>query len=130
VFGFTAISPGNPLTVMLAARTLETDGSVPLVGWVEVDVEDGVVWPALLEDEVISEEVVDDVPWIGVLVCEVSVTNAIVAIARTITTATTITAVPIPLRRGVTQIHLSPRQFLINSFVRTTNGDLPSQAAS
>jgi len=115
---------------MLAARTLETDGSVPLVGWVEVDVEDGVVWPALLEDEVISEEVVDDVPWIGVLVCEVSVTNAIVAIARTMTTATTITAVPIPLRRGVTQIHLSPRQFLINSFVRTTNGDLPSQAAS
>jgi len=119
VFGFTAISPGNPLTVMLAARTLETDGSVPLVGWVEVDVEDGVVWPALLEDEVISEEVVDDVPWIGVLVCEVSVTNAIVAIARTMTTATTTTVIPIALRLGFKQTHPLLRRFVINSFVRT-----------
>ena len=60
MFGFTAISPGNPLIVTLAARTLEMDGSMPLVGWVEVDVEVGVVCPALLEDEVISEEVVDE----------------------------------------------------------------------
>jgi hypothetical protein len=60
VFGFTAISPGNPLIVTLAARTLEMDGSVPPVGWVEVDVEVVIVWPALLEDEDASEAVVDE----------------------------------------------------------------------
>jgi hypothetical protein len=36
------------------------DGSVPPVGWVEVDVEVVIVWPALLEDEDASEAVVDE----------------------------------------------------------------------
>jgi hypothetical protein len=65
VFGFTAISPGNPLIVTLAARTLEMDGSVPPVRWVEVDVEAVVVWPAVLEDEVVSEEVADELAEVG-----------------------------------------------------------------
>jgi hypothetical protein len=46
-----------------------------------------------------TENMFDDVPWGGVLVCKLRTTNAIVATTRTMTTATTTMVVPIP-RRG------------------------------
>ena len=51
-----------------------------------------------------ADEVLDDVPWGGVLVCKLRTTNAIVATTRTMMTATTAIVVPIPRRGGVIPI--------------------------
>jgi hypothetical protein len=69
--------------------------------WDELDVE---VEVEMESKDMLDEDDEDVVGLTDVLDCEVSVTNAIVATIRMMTTTTTVTVVPIPLRLGIKAI--------------------------